>query len=100
MRHPSVIDVAVRERAETREVRAFCVRVRGSSQKTAKKQRNHGGATCASSRDMSQALNYLSASDVALILNFGERPEFKRVVLTNDRKRRPEHARTSPFHSA
>ena len=38
-----------------------------------------------------QALNYLSASDLelALILNFGEKPEFKRLVLTNDRKYRP-----------
>jgi GxxExxY protein len=45
-----------------------------------------------------QALNYLSASDleVALILNFGDKPEFKRVVLTNDRKRRPEAPRTTP----
>jgi GxxExxY protein len=39
-----------------------------------------------------QALNYLSASDLelALILNFGEKPEFKRLVLTNDRKYRPQ----------
>jgi GxxExxY protein len=46
-----------------------------------------------------QALNYLSASDLelALILNFGDKPEFKRLVLTNDRKHRPP--RTTPTHS-
>jgi hypothetical protein len=27
---------------------------------------------------------------LALILNFGEKPEFKRLVLTNDRKYRPQ----------
>jgi GxxExxY protein len=39
--------------------------------------------------DEAQALNYLRASpyEVALILNFGPRREFKRRVLTNDRKR-------------
>lgn len=36
----------------------------------------------------SQLTNYLKASDkeVGLLLNFGKRPEFKRVVLANDRK--------------
>jgi GxxExxY protein len=38
--------------------------------------------------DEAQSLNYLRASpvEVALILNFGPRREFKRRVLTNDRK--------------
>jgi GxxExxY protein len=37
---------------------------------------------------MAQALNYLRATDVevALILNFGEKPSFKRVVFDNRRK--------------
>jgi len=37
-----------------------------------------------------QTLNYLRATDVevALILNFGERPEFKRLAFDNARKRR------------
>ena len=36
-----------------------------------------------------QALHYLRATEieVALILNFGERPDFKRLVFDNDRKR-------------
>jgi GxxExxY protein len=35
-----------------------------------------------------QLLNYLRATDieVGLLLNFGERPEFKRVILVNLRK--------------
>jgi len=47
-------------------------------------------------RSGAQALNYLSASDLelALILNFGEKPEFKRLVLTNDRKHRPQPLKT------
>lgn len=49
-----------------------------------------------------QLLNYLrvTALEVGLLLNFGPRPSFKRVVLTNDRKphgeRRPASHRTSP----
>ncbi|GAB2514809.1 GxxExxY protein [Spirosoma aerophilum] len=36
-----------------------------------------------------QLLNYLRATDVevGLLLNFGKKPEFKRIVYTNDRKR-------------
>ena len=35
-----------------------------------------------------QLLNYLRATtiEVGLLLNFGEKPEFKRLVFTNDRK--------------
>lgn len=35
-----------------------------------------------------QLLNYLRATDieVGVLLNFGKKPEFKRVVYTNDRK--------------
>ena len=38
--------------------------------------------------DEAQALNYLRVSDleVALIMNFGPRPDFRRRVYTNDRK--------------
>jgi GxxExxY protein len=41
-----------------------------------------------SPRDQAQLLNYLKATDieVGLLLNFGEAPEFQRLVLTNDRK--------------
>lgn len=37
---------------------------------------------------VAQTLNYLRATDVevALILNFGEKPEFKRLVFENSRK--------------
>jgi GxxExxY protein len=37
---------------------------------------------------MAQIVNYLKATEieVALLLNFGEEPEFKRVIYTNDRK--------------
>ena len=33
-------------------------------------------------------MNYLKATEieVGLLLNFGEEPEFKRVIYTNDRK--------------
>jgi hypothetical protein len=36
-----------------------------------------------------QLLNYLRATDleVGLLLNFGARPEFKRLAYSNDRKR-------------
>ena len=35
-----------------------------------------------------QLINYLKATDkeIGLLLNFGERPEFKRKIFTNDRK--------------
>lgn len=51
---------------------------------------------CIEDRHTAQTLNYLSASDLelALVLNFGEKPEFKRLLLTNDRKvrcRRESH---------
>lgn len=38
---------------------------------------------------VAQLINYLKATDVELgfLLNFGEEPEFKRIILTNDRKR-------------
>lgn len=37
---------------------------------------------------MAQIVNYLKATEieVALLLNFGDEPEFKRVIYTNDRK--------------
>jgi GxxExxY protein len=37
----------------------------------------------------SQLTNYLKATDkeVGLLLNFGKKPEFKRILLTNDKKR-------------
>lgn len=37
---------------------------------------------------MAQIINYLKATEieVGLLLNFGEEPEFKRVIYTNDRK--------------
>jgi GxxExxY protein len=43
-----------------------------------------------------QALNYLRATEVevALILNFGERPDFKRLVFDNSRKKLPGDANT------
>ncbi len=36
-----------------------------------------------------QLTNYLKATDneVGLLLNFGSKPEFKRIILTNDKKR-------------
>jgi len=35
-----------------------------------------------------QLLNYLKSTDkeIGLLLNFGKKPEFKRVILTNDKK--------------
>src|SRR6185369_1307721 len=38
-----------------------------------------------------QLLNYLKATEieVGLLLNFGERPEFKRMILDNLKKQRP-----------
>ncbi len=37
---------------------------------------------------VAQIMNYLkaTASEVGLLLNFGEEPEFKRIIYTNDRK--------------
>nr|WP_315170321.1 GxxExxY protein [uncultured Flavobacterium sp.] len=37
---------------------------------------------------LAQIMNYLKATEieVGLLLNFGEEPEFKRVIYTNDRK--------------
>ena len=37
---------------------------------------------------MAQIMNYLKATEieVGLLLNFGEEPEFKRVIYTNDKK--------------
>jgi len=38
---------------------------------------------------IAQIMNYLKATDieVGLLLNFGEEPEFKRIIYTNDRKK-------------
>jgi len=40
---------------------------------------------------LGQLMNYLKATEieVGLLLNFGPKPEFKRVVFGNDRKRSP-----------
>lgn len=40
---------------------------------------------------LAQLLNYLKATqiEVGLILNFGPTPQFKRLMLTNDRKQKP-----------
>ena len=37
-----------------------------------------------------QLINYLKATDIeiGLLLNFGKRPDFKRKIFTNDRKRK------------
>lgn len=37
---------------------------------------------------VAQLMNYLKATsvEVGLVLNFGEAPEFKRIIFTNDRK--------------
>jgi GxxExxY protein len=44
-----------------------------------------------------QLLNYLRASnlEVGLLLNFGQRPSFKRLVFSNDRKHLASDGRTS-----
>lgn len=41
------------------------------------------------SEHFAQLTNYLKATDkeVGLLLNFGKKPEFKRILLTNDKKR-------------
>jgi len=52
---------------------------------------------------VAQLLNYLKATpiEVGLLLNFGPRPEFKRVVLGNDRKSaRSNEAPSDIFESA
>ncbi len=38
---------------------------------------------------IAQLMNYLKATpiEVGLLLNFGEEPEFKRIIYTNDRKK-------------
>ena len=38
---------------------------------------------------VAQIMNYLKATEVevGLLLNFGEEPEFKRIIYTNDRKK-------------
>jgi hypothetical protein len=37
---------------------------------------------------IAQIMNYLKATpiEVGMLLNFGEEPEFKRLIYTNDRK--------------
>jgi GxxExxY protein len=41
------------------------------------------------SEHFAQLTNYLKSTDkeVGLLLNFGKKPEFKRILLTNDKKR-------------
>ncbi|MEN2402055.1 GxxExxY protein [Flavobacterium sp. MC2016-06] len=43
---------------------------------------------CLVSLHISQLMNYLSSTtiEVGLVLNFGETPEFKRLIYTNNRK--------------
>ena len=45
-------------------------------------------AECLKNEHFAQLTNYLKATDkeVGLILNFGKKPEFKRILLTNDKK--------------
>lgn len=45
-------------------------------------------ATSLAAENEAQLINYLKASklEVGLLLNFGEKPQFKRKVFTNDRK--------------
>jgi GxxExxY protein len=45
-------------------------------------------AECLVVQNKAQLLNYLKATDkeVGLILNFGKKPEFERVIFTNDMK--------------
>jgi len=48
-------------------------------------------ARCLDPSHRAQLINYLRATDieVGLLLNFGDRPEFKRVVFDNLKKQRP-----------
>ncbi|MNE50806.1 hypothetical protein D3C80_1454010 [compost metagenome] len=43
---------------------------------------------CLMNVHVAQLMNYLKATkiEVGLLLNFGEDPEFKRIIYTNDRK--------------
>ena len=45
-------------------------------------------AECIVEEHKEQLINYLKATDkeVGLLLNFGKKPEFKRVIFTNDKK--------------
>jgi len=55
------------------------------------------------SAHLAQLMNYLKATpiEVGLLLNFGPRPEFKRVVLANDRKSaQPQEPPSDLFLSA
>ena len=44
---------------------------------------------------VAQIMNYLKATEVevGLLLNFGEEPEFKRIIYTNDRKKNLKNQR-------
>ena len=54
--------------------------------------------TALTAADEIQVLNYLKASniEVALLLNFGPKPEVKRLVFANSRKHHLEYARDLP----
>ena len=49
-------------------------------------------------RHQAQVINYLRAStlEVALLLNFGPKREFRRIVYTNERKRLPHERLAGP----
>lgn len=44
---------------------------------------------CLMDAHKAQLINYLKATEIeiGLLLNFGEKPEFKRIIYTNDRKK-------------
>ena len=46
-------------------------------------------AECLVEEHQLQLINYLKATDkeIGLLLNFGKKPEFKRKIFTNDRKK-------------
>jgi GxxExxY protein len=50
-------------------------------------------ARCLEESHRAQLINYLKSTDkeIGLLLNFGENPDFKRVIFTNDRKEPLEH---------